>query len=78
MFSPTEKIRDEQGWQYVRLCFAATKEDEVKGVSERFADGARAFWDIKDKKELDEIENEKAAVLALEAGIAGMGLGWGC
>lgn len=55
MFSPTDQIRVEKGWQYFRLCFAAVEEDKVKLHSQHVADALRAFWTIKDVKKIDEI-----------------------
>ncbi|KAG4439125.1 hypothetical protein IFR05_005412 [Cadophora sp. M221] len=58
VFSPTEEIRAEKGWQYFRLCFAAVTEEEVEKSSKRFAEGVKAFWLIKSKKEMEDIEPE--------------------
>ena len=57
IFSPTPQIAEEKGWQYFRLCFAAVAEEEVDKSSSRFAEGVKAFWLIKDEKDLDEIED---------------------
>lgn len=54
IFSPTPKIREEQGFKYFRLCFAAVTEDEVDASSERFVKAVNAFWKIKDVKDLDD------------------------
>lgn len=59
MFSPTEEIRDEKGWQFFRLCFAAVDEEDVEKTSKRFAEGVKAFWLIKDKKKLEDIGSGK-------------------
>jgi DNA-binding transcriptional MocR family regulator len=64
MFSPTDEIRDQRGWQYFRLCFAAVPEDDVEECSKRFAEGIKAFWAIKSKKEMENIgagEEEEGA-----------------
>ncbi|KAF2157540.1 aromatic amino acid aminotransferase 1 [Myriangium duriaei CBS 260.36] len=62
MFSPTEEIRNNEGWQYYRLCFAAADEPEIAPISQRVADGIKAFWRIKSTKTIDdllkELENE--------------------
>ena len=55
MFSPTDKIREERGWQYFRLCFAAVPEPDLRRFSERVVEGFRAFWLIKSVEEIDEI-----------------------
>jgi DNA-binding transcriptional MocR family regulator len=51
IFSPTDEIREERGWAYFRLCFAAVDEDDVEKVSVRFVEGMKSFWG---KKKLDE------------------------
>ncbi|CZR56733.1 probable aromatic amino acid aminotransferase 1 [Phialocephala subalpina] len=58
MFSPTDEIREKEGWKYFRLCFAAVSEEEVEKSSKRLTAGIRDFWLIKDKKELEDIEDE--------------------
>lgn len=64
MFSPTPLIRDEKGWAYFRLCFAAVSEEEVEQCSERFTAGVEAFWKIKNKQELEDIDmGEEESVL---------------
>ena len=77
IFSPTPEIAAEKGWQYFRLCFAAVDEEEVDKSSKRFAEGVKAFWMIRDKKELDEIEDEVNAQEAQE-GLVDLGLNWAC
>lgn len=54
-FSPTDEIKDERGWQFYRLCFAAVTEEEVGKASTRFAEGVKAFWLVKDEKEMEDI-----------------------
>ena len=77
MFSPTEAIRDAEGWKYFRLCFAAIDEDMLREVSERLRNGVQGFFRIKDKKVIEKIlADDEAAVIAREglvsvAGIAG-------
>ncbi|KAE9364594.1 PLP-dependent transferase [Stipitochalara longipes BDJ] len=58
IFSPTPEIAASEGWKYYRLCFAAVTEDEVGKSAKRFAEGISAFWLIKDKKELEDIDPE--------------------
>jgi DNA-binding transcriptional MocR family regulator len=58
LFSPTEEIREEKGWQYFRLCFAAVDDDVVKTSSEGFVKCVHDFWGIEDAKEIDELVRE--------------------
>jgi len=55
IFSPTDEIREKEGWQYYRLCFAACDENQLEPISKRFVDGINAFWRIKDVKRIDEL-----------------------
>ena len=59
IFSPTPEIRDSEGWQYYRLCFAACDEDQLLPISKRFVDGVNAFWRIKDVKKIDKLLEEE-------------------
>jgi DNA-binding transcriptional MocR family regulator len=54
-FSPTPEILEEDGWKYVRICFAAAPVEDIIKLSERFAAGARAFWDIRKVEVIDEL-----------------------
>lgn len=76
-FSPTPEILEEKGWQYFRLCFAAVSEEEVEKSSKRFADGVKAFWLIKDKKELEDIEDEEKTE-QMQGELLDLGLNWAC
>ena len=53
IFSPTEEVAKEEGWQYHRLCFAAVDEEDVGDMSRRFVEGVKSFWAL---KSLDDIE----------------------
>ncbi|MCJ1381994.1 hypothetical protein MMC17_005106 [Xylographa soralifera] len=53
IFSPTDSIRNDKGWGYFRLCFAAVDEEDVSKTSHRFVEGVKSFWA---KKNLDDIE----------------------
>lgn len=72
IFSPTEKIRDEQGWKYFRLCFAACDEDELGPISQRLADAVAAFWRIRSKKKIEELLEDDEQTL--EAKVEGLGM----
>jgi DNA-binding transcriptional MocR family regulator len=77
IFSPTDEIKDAKGWKYFRLCFAAVSEEEVDESSKRFADAIKAFWLIKDKKELEGIESA-AGVQTAQGELVNLGLNWAC
>ncbi|KAL3422954.1 aromatic amino acid aminotransferase [Phlyctema vagabunda] len=77
-FSPTPEIRDEKGWQFFRLCFAAVNDDVLEMYSKNFAAAVDAFWKIKDKKQFEAIDPPEAEVQALEGEMADLGFGWAC
>lgn len=75
MFSPTAEIRDNEGWRYFRLCFAAVDEPDVAAISKRVAEGLQAFFRIKSTKTIDDLVKEDeedprvAFMAACEAGL---------
>lgn len=66
MFSPSEEIKQEEGWKFVRLCFAAIEEKEVGSASQRFAQACEVFWTFRRKRDIEEIEGGE--VSAAEVG----------
>jgi DNA-binding transcriptional MocR family regulator len=81
IFSPTPEIAAQDGWKYFRLCFAAVDEQDVEQCSERFARAVATFWAIKNKKELEDIdEDEGEQALEMRGGVQmfNLGLGMGC
>lgn len=70
MFSPTDEIRDEKGWKYFRLCFAAIDEEQLAPVAKRLADGVSAFFRIKDKKIIEKLLEEDEAQSETKEGLA--------
>jgi DNA-binding transcriptional MocR family regulator len=77
IFSPTEQIREEKGWQFFRLCFAAVTEEEIDKSSKMFAAAVKAFWAIKSKKELEDILDDGNAKEA-QGEMVNLGLNWAC
>ena len=75
MFSPTDEIREKEGWKYFRLCFAAVEEEEVDSSSKRFAASIKAFWGIKDEKDLPDVDEER---VEMEGELVDMGLIGSC
>lgn len=74
IFSPTPEIMAEKGWQYFRACFAAVEEDDIERCSKGFAEGAKAFWLIKDKKDLPSADEEGIQ----QEGLLDLGMKWAC
>ncbi|KAK5088136.1 hypothetical protein LTR05_002353 [Lithohypha guttulata] len=58
MFAPTQEIQDAKGWQYYRLCFAAVNENDIRAISENFVKCCHDFWQIKDKKVIQDMLDE--------------------
>lgn len=73
IFAPTDEIREERGWAYLRVCFAAVDEPEVEDLSKRFVNGVKDFWG---KKSLDDID--EMAIRGPEASQALADLAGGC
>ena len=55
IFSPTERLRDEKGWQYFRICFAAVNDDVVEKHSKSVVAAFKSFWRKKEVSEIDDI-----------------------
>lgn len=58
MFSATPQIREERGWAYFRICFAAESEENIDSCSLRFAEGVQRFWRVKNVKEIESLLDE--------------------
>ncbi|KAL6706208.1 hypothetical protein ACN47E_005943 [Coniothyrium glycines] len=58
MFAANHRILEEDSYNCYRLCFAACPAEDVASISKRFADGAQAFWRIKDKKKIEKLLDE--------------------
>ena len=64
IFSPTDALREEKGWQYFRLCFAAVDDDVVEKYSRGVVEAFRSFWTKKKVSDIDEIlKDEEIALL---------------
>ncbi|ORY19290.1 aromatic amino acid aminotransferas-like protein [Clohesyomyces aquaticus] len=55
IFAPTQDIKEQDAYNCFRICFAACPEEDLKPISQRFADGARDFWRIKDVSKIDKL-----------------------
>lgn len=78
IFSPTEEIKDQEGWKYFRLCFAAVDGKDVKVFSERFVKGVEDFWRIKDRKVMEKIGKEAdESSVGVEENVADLSMPWG-
>jgi len=70
IFSPTDDIRDREGYKFFRLCFAAINEDQLAPTTKRIAEGVAGFWRIKDKKTIDRLLADDDVVVEGRAGLA--------
>ncbi|KAL2259644.1 hypothetical protein VTK26DRAFT_6621 [Humicola hyalothermophila] len=81
MFSATDEVREREGWEYFRLCFAAEAEENVDKAAERFVRGVHAFWEVRDPEVVDRLLGEMSgsggAVEGLRVGEDVTRLGWG-
>lgn len=67
MFSPTQEIMEEKGWQYYRLCFAAVDDELVEKHSRGTVNAFVDFWAIDDIKKIDELLEDLEAESRLTA-----------
>ncbi|KAF5023805.1 hypothetical protein F66182_4113 [Fusarium sp. NRRL 66182] len=58
MFSATPEIREERGWRYVRLCFAAESDENVDRGSLTFTHSVQDFFRIKDVATIEKLIEE--------------------
>lgn len=70
IFSPTDGIKDEEGWKYFRLCFAAINEEDLGPVSQRVAEGVKGFWRIKERKVIEKLLEDEEEAVEGRAGVA--------
>ncbi|RAL61701.1 hypothetical protein DID88_002769 [Monilinia fructigena] len=63
-----------------KLCFAAVGEEEVEKSSKRFAEGVKAFWTIKNKEKLDDIDkfDVEGNAEAMEGELVDLGMHMAC
>lgn len=78
MFSATDGIDSQQGWKYMRLCFAAEDHENIEPCSQRFANGVQRFWRIKSVTEMEKYIDEFNADDANMEGMSTTGYGIGC
>ena len=73
MFAADDEIRREEGWAYYRLCFAAEAEGNIDRASERFVEGVRAFWEVRDVRVVERLLGEVGG--SVEDGVEALDLG---
>ncbi|KAK3296904.1 pyridoxal phosphate-dependent transferase [Chaetomium fimeti] len=81
MFSANDEVRQEDGWRYQRICFAAEEEGNVDLAAERFVEGVRRFWEVTDVEVVRKLLGElgpSGEVEALEEGVSSLGWYMGC
>ncbi|KAJ2894314.1 hypothetical protein MKZ38_007730 [Zalerion maritima] len=87
MFSANDQVRQEEGWKYYRMCFAAESEENIDACSHRFVSALHKYWKIRKVEEIEELlkELESSDIDAnSQKGVSGItdgmgNLGWiGC
>lgn len=74
LFSPTQEIRETDGWRHLRLCFAACKDEELEDISQRMVQGLHGFFAIRNVKEIEKLlEDDEAGVDALVGMMGNLG-----
>lgn len=68
IFSASDEIRQDTGWAYFRLCFAAESTENIDICSRRFVEGVHRFWRIKSVKELEDLVDEGASDVVADEG----------
>ncbi|KAH7188553.1 pyridoxal phosphate-dependent transferase [Fusarium flagelliforme] len=58
MFGATPQIRDERGWRYVRMCFAAESDENIDAGSLRFTRAVQTFFEIREAARIEELIDE--------------------
>lgn len=72
IFSPTDAIREQEGWKFFRLCFAAIDEEELVPTSKRLARGVRDFWRIREKSVIEGLlEEDEQGTMGGGGGVEG-------
>ncbi|KAK4148910.1 pyridoxal phosphate-dependent transferase [Chaetomidium leptoderma] len=66
MFSADDAIREEEGWAYYRICFAAEAEENVDRAAERFVEGVHKFWAVRDVRVIEKLLGELSATGEVE------------
>ncbi len=61
MFAATPQVATETAWAYLRLCFAAEKDENIGPSSRRFVNGVQKFWRVKVVAEIEALVSEMAA-----------------
>lgn len=58
-FAANDAVRNAEGYQFLRFCFAAVEESTLAAKSELFADACAQFWNMKDARRIDDILQEE-------------------
>jgi DNA-binding transcriptional MocR family regulator len=59
IFSPAEELKEKEGWQYFRVCFAYVDEDAVEKHSSRIVEAFKSFWTKKRESDIDHILSDE-------------------
>ncbi|KXX77573.1 Aromatic/aminoadipate aminotransferase 1 [Madurella mycetomatis] len=73
MFSANEEIKQDIGWAYYRICFAAETEENVDKAAGRFVEGVHAFWGLREVRAIEKLLSEVGASGKGGKALKGMG-----
>lgn len=76
LFSPSEALKEEKGWQYCRLCFAAVDDDVLEKHTKAVVEAIKSFWTKKRVSDIDHILSDEEGVMR-EAMMSGIGQFYG-
>lgn len=77
IFCPKGDIRDEKGWQYLRLCFAGVDEDMLEKNCNAIVDVLKSFWTKKKESDIDDILEDEDVTIRDALNDEGVGQIWG-
>lgn len=58
-FAANDAVKNAEGYQFLRFCFAAVEESILAAKSKSFADACAKFWGIEDARRIDDILQEE-------------------
>jgi len=76
MFAATPEIAEEKAWRYIRVCFSAVPDDELEDITRRLVKGIGAFFDIKDRKIIEDLLDDMEDESTQDADDLGLVAGW--
>jgi DNA-binding transcriptional MocR family regulator len=69
IFSTTDEIKEEKGWQFFRVCFAAVDDDVLERHTVGIVQGFRSFWSKRLESDIDHILDDGDAAVVVQDGL---------